>query len=31
VIVDHPLQSAQQRNSLGDEDVIEARLTHGRT
>jgi hypothetical protein len=31
VIVDHPLQGAQQRDSLSDEDVIEARLTHGRT
>ncbi|MNF98559.1 hypothetical protein D3C84_814230 [compost metagenome] len=31
VIVDHPLQRAQQGDSLGDEDVVEARLTHGRT
>ncbi|MNN43319.1 hypothetical protein D3C81_1575480 [compost metagenome] len=31
VIVDHPLQRAQQRDPLGDEDVVEARLTHGRT
>ncbi|MNP58780.1 hypothetical protein D3C76_1537250 [compost metagenome] len=31
VIVDHPLQRAQQRDSLGDEDVVETRLTHGGT
>ncbi|MNH32968.1 hypothetical protein D3C79_934470 [compost metagenome] len=31
VVIDHPLQRAQQGHSLGDEDVVEARLTHGRT
>ena len=31
VIVDHPFQRAQQGSALGEEDVVEARLTHGRT
>ncbi|MNC70950.1 hypothetical protein D3C75_1218120 [compost metagenome] len=31
VIVDHPFQRAQQGGALGEEDVVEARLTHGRT
>ncbi|MNN82426.1 hypothetical protein D3C81_1993610 [compost metagenome] len=31
VIVDHPFQRSQQGCALGEEDVVEARLTHGRT
>lgn len=31
VIVDHALQRTQQGRALGKEDMIEARLTHGRT
>ncbi|MNN89046.1 hypothetical protein D3C81_2068080 [compost metagenome] len=31
VVVDHPLQGAQQRDALSEEDMIEARLTHSRT
>jgi hypothetical protein len=31
VVVDHPLQRAQQRDSLSEEDMVEVRLTHSRT
>ena len=29
-VADHALKGAQQRRALGEEDVMKARLTHGR-